>query len=262
MVGGRRQAPRRADHARRLRPGMAGAVRAGGGPDPVGPRAIASSRSTTPARRRCRASRRSRSSTSPSSSPTHPTSRPTSRTWRRPATGSWIREPDWYEHRVFKGPDTNINLHTFSPGCQEIERMVGFRDWLRTHPDDRDLYERTKRELVDADLGLRPELRRREDRGRRGDRGAGRAAAAGRLSRARPVAVRREPRIGARVDSRLGGGYRPRHAHEPLTSTFDARHDRSRFVGPETAGRAGRAEVETSAFLFDRTGRINQRCSS
>src|SRR5690242_1544747 len=58
-----------------------------------------------------------------------------------------IREPDWFEHRVFKGPDTNINLHVFSPGCQEIARMVGFRDWLRTHPEDRDLYERTKREL-------------------------------------------------------------------------------------------------------------------
>ena len=59
-----------------------------------------------------------------------------------------IREPDWYEHRVFKGPDTNVNLHVFSPGCQEIERMVGFRDWLQTHDEDRDLYERTKRELA------------------------------------------------------------------------------------------------------------------
>jgi GrpB-like predicted nucleotidyltransferase (UPF0157 family) len=59
-----------------------------------------------------------------------------------------IREPDWYEHRVFKGPDTNVNVHVFSPGCQEIERMVGFRDWLRTHDEDRDLYERTKRELA------------------------------------------------------------------------------------------------------------------
>ena len=59
-----------------------------------------------------------------------------------------IREPDWYEHRVFKGPDTNVNLHVFSPGCQEIERMVGFRDWLRTHDEDRELYERTKRELA------------------------------------------------------------------------------------------------------------------
>ena len=59
-----------------------------------------------------------------------------------------IREPDWFEHRVFKGPDTNINLHVYSPGCQEIDRMVGFRDWLRTHDDDRELYERTKRELA------------------------------------------------------------------------------------------------------------------
>src|SRR6188508_1334122 len=31
-----------------------------------------------------------------------------------------IREPEWYEHRVFKGPDTNINLHVFSEGCEEI----------------------------------------------------------------------------------------------------------------------------------------------
>ena len=59
-----------------------------------------------------------------------------------------IREPDWFEHRVFKGPDTNVNLHVFSPGSPEIERMVGFRDWLRTHDDDRDLYEQTKRELA------------------------------------------------------------------------------------------------------------------
>ena len=60
----------------------------------------------------------------------------------------WIREPDWDEHRVFKGPDTNVNLHVFSPGSSEVERMVGFRDWLRTHDGDRDLYLRTKRELA------------------------------------------------------------------------------------------------------------------
>ena len=59
-----------------------------------------------------------------------------------------IREPDWFEHRLFKGPDTNINLHTFTEGCPEIDRMVGFRDWLRTHDEDRDLYERTKQELA------------------------------------------------------------------------------------------------------------------
>jgi GrpB-like predicted nucleotidyltransferase (UPF0157 family) len=60
-------------------------------------------------------------------------------------------EPDWFDHRVFKGPDTNVNLHVFSLGCAELERMVGFRDWLRSHDDDRDLYERTKRDLVARD---------------------------------------------------------------------------------------------------------------
>lgn len=62
-----------------------------------------------------------------------------------------IREPDWYEHRVFKGPDTDVNLHVFSPGCVEIERMLLFRDWLRGHPEDRRLYQITKRELAAKD---------------------------------------------------------------------------------------------------------------
>ncbi len=59
-----------------------------------------------------------------------------------------VREPEWYEHRVFKGPDTDVNLHVFSDGCPEIGRMVRFRDHLRTNPDDRALYEATKRELA------------------------------------------------------------------------------------------------------------------
>jgi GrpB-like predicted nucleotidyltransferase (UPF0157 family) len=62
-----------------------------------------------------------------------------------------IREPEWYEHRVFKGPDTNINLHVFSEGCEEIERMLAFRDHLRANNADRELYERTKRELAARD---------------------------------------------------------------------------------------------------------------
>jgi GrpB-like predicted nucleotidyltransferase (UPF0157 family) len=59
-----------------------------------------------------------------------------------------IREPDWFEHRLFKGPDTNVNVHTFSEDCEEVGRMLAFRDWLRTHDDDRDLYLNTKRELA------------------------------------------------------------------------------------------------------------------
>jgi GrpB-like predicted nucleotidyltransferase (UPF0157 family) len=62
-----------------------------------------------------------------------------------------IREPDWFEHRVFKGPDTNVNLHVLSEGSPETVRILAFRDWLRTHDDDRQLYERTKRELADRE---------------------------------------------------------------------------------------------------------------
>jgi GrpB-like predicted nucleotidyltransferase (UPF0157 family) len=27
-----------------------------------------------------------------------------------------IREPEWYEHRLLKGPDPNVNLHVYSEG--------------------------------------------------------------------------------------------------------------------------------------------------
>ncbi len=62
-----------------------------------------------------------------------------------------IREHDWYEHRVFKGPDTNVNLHVFTEGCNEVDRMVGFRDHLRENEDDRKLYADAKRELAARD---------------------------------------------------------------------------------------------------------------
>lgn len=58
------------------------------------------------------------------------------------------REPAWYEHRVLKGVEPAVNLHVFSLGCPETERMALMRDWLRTHDDDRALYEKTKRELA------------------------------------------------------------------------------------------------------------------
>jgi GrpB-like predicted nucleotidyltransferase (UPF0157 family) len=59
-----------------------------------------------------------------------------------------VREPDWYEHRLLRGQDPPVNLHVFNPGCEEVERMRVLRDWLRTHDDDRELYQRTKRELA------------------------------------------------------------------------------------------------------------------
>ena len=59
-----------------------------------------------------------------------------------------IREPDWFEHRVLKTPDIAGNLHVFSVGCEEIDRMLAFRNWLRSHDDDCRFYEETKRELA------------------------------------------------------------------------------------------------------------------
>lgn len=60
-----------------------------------------------------------------------------------------IREPDWHEHRLLKGTDPTVNLHVFSQGSPEVERMLVFRDRLRVDEAERMLYERTKRELAE-----------------------------------------------------------------------------------------------------------------
>ena len=59
-----------------------------------------------------------------------------------------VREPDWFGHRMLKGTFPEVNLHVFSSGCAEAQRMLDFRDWLRTHEDDRNLYANTKRNLA------------------------------------------------------------------------------------------------------------------
>jgi GrpB-like predicted nucleotidyltransferase (UPF0157 family) len=59
-----------------------------------------------------------------------------------------IREPDWHEHRMFNGPEIEVNLHVYTMGSAEIERCLLFRDRLRANTADRDLYAHTKRELA------------------------------------------------------------------------------------------------------------------
>lgn len=59
-----------------------------------------------------------------------------------------LRHPDWNEHRAFKSVRTNVNLHVWSADSSEIDRHIAFRDWLRTHEDDRKLYANTKRRLA------------------------------------------------------------------------------------------------------------------
>ncbi|MGW1177082.1 GrpB family protein [Kitasatospora sp. NPDC002543] len=64
-----------------------------------------------------------------------------------------IREPDWYEHRVLRHHDIDpgadyANLHVLSAGCPENDRMLRFRDRLRRHDGDRELYADAKRALA------------------------------------------------------------------------------------------------------------------
>jgi GrpB-like predicted nucleotidyltransferase (UPF0157 family) len=62
-----------------------------------------------------------------------------------------IREPEWFQHRCPKGPDTNLNLHVHPPDAPEIERSLLVRERLRAAPEDRTRYQRVKRELAQRD---------------------------------------------------------------------------------------------------------------
>lgn len=59
-----------------------------------------------------------------------------------------IREPSWHEHRCLTRDEPRANLHVFGPDCPEVIRHRMFRDWLRTHSDDRELYAKAKRAAV------------------------------------------------------------------------------------------------------------------
>jgi GrpB-like predicted nucleotidyltransferase (UPF0157 family) len=59
-----------------------------------------------------------------------------------------VREPHWHEHRCLRLADPRANLHVFGPDCPETIRLRMFRDWLRTHPEDRDRYAAAKRAAI------------------------------------------------------------------------------------------------------------------
>ena len=59
-----------------------------------------------------------------------------------------LREPWWHGHRMFVPATEDVHLHVWPPDSPEITRHRLLRDWLRTHPDDRDLYADTKRRLA------------------------------------------------------------------------------------------------------------------
>lgn len=59
-----------------------------------------------------------------------------------------VREPDWFKHRMLRRREPSVNLHVYSPGCEEVDRMLIFRDHLRADGSSRELYGQTKRELT------------------------------------------------------------------------------------------------------------------
>jgi GrpB-like predicted nucleotidyltransferase (UPF0157 family) len=59
-----------------------------------------------------------------------------------------LREPWWYGHRMLVSPAEDVNLHVWPQSAPEPIRHRLFRDWLRSHPEDRELYSSTKRRLA------------------------------------------------------------------------------------------------------------------
>jgi GrpB-like predicted nucleotidyltransferase (UPF0157 family) len=62
-----------------------------------------------------------------------------------------VREPDWFEHRMFRTRERDVHIHVYSDRCSEIQRNLTFRDRLRRNSDDRKRYEQVKRELAKQD---------------------------------------------------------------------------------------------------------------
>ncbi|MEV6812627.1 GrpB family protein [Micromonospora sp. NPDC051296] len=66
-----------------------------------------------------------------------------------------LREPWWHGHRMLVNTAEDVNLHVWPRDAPEPVRHRLFRDWLRSHPEDRDLYAATKRRLA-RDAAHRP----------------------------------------------------------------------------------------------------------
>lgn len=56
-----------------------------------------------------------------------------------------VREPD---HRMLRTQMRDTHIHVYSQGNEEIDRLLAFRDRLREHADERELYAQLKRELA------------------------------------------------------------------------------------------------------------------
>ena len=57
-----------------------------------------------------------------------------------------LRQPDWYEHRLFVNYKPEANIHIWTPTSGQITRHSAFTAWLKAHPDDLERYAQAKRE--------------------------------------------------------------------------------------------------------------------
>lgn len=73
-----------------------------------------------------------------------------------------LREPSWHQHRLLQLASPRVNLHVFGLDCPENIRHRMFRDWLRQHDADRDLYARAKRDAADGVMQVMEYNKRKE----------------------------------------------------------------------------------------------------
>lgn len=60
-----------------------------------------------------------------------------------------LREPDWYEHRLFVNYNPQANIHIWTPTSGQITRHRAFTAWLKAHPEDLEKYAQAKKESCD-----------------------------------------------------------------------------------------------------------------
>ena len=59
-----------------------------------------------------------------------------------------VRSPG---HRMVRTADLQVHVHVCAAGSEWERRHLLFRDWLRSHPAERDLYAQTKEDLARQD---------------------------------------------------------------------------------------------------------------
>ncbi len=54
-------------------------------------------------------------------------------------------------HRMYRTAEKDVHVHLWPADGSDVDRHLKFRDWLRTHPEDRALYEHVKRKLAERE---------------------------------------------------------------------------------------------------------------